>query len=84
MRRNSELPKVLFSPWLCDFSLSFNCIGLTSDLRQWENMVDEKYPHVVYEERCKAYDKEFFEPTTENDGLDELEGLWLPIKYTYY
>lgn len=33
----------------------------------------------MYEERCKAYDMEVFEPTTENGGLDELEGLWLPL-----
>ncbi|KAL8552480.1 hypothetical protein ACS0TY_001245 [Phlomoides rotata] len=50
-------------------------IRRNSELPKWENMVNEKYPHVVYEERCKAYDKEFFEPITENDGLDELEGL---------
>lgn len=43
---------------------------------QWEDSVDEKYPHVVYEERCKAYDMEQCEPSVEDDGLDELEGLW--------
>lgn len=52
---------------------------MTFDLSQWEDSVDEKYPHVVYEERCKAYDKELCEPTVETDGLDELEGLLLPL-----
>ncbi|KAK6131818.1 hypothetical protein DH2020_034436 [Rehmannia glutinosa] len=41
--------------------------------RMWEDSVDEKYPHVVYQERCKAYDKEQCEPTVEDNGLDELE-----------
>ncbi|KAL0298333.1 UNVERIFIED_CONTAM: ATP-dependent 6-phosphofructokinase, chloroplastic [Sesamum radiatum] len=40
---------------------------------EWEDSVDEKYPHVVYEERCKAYDNEQSEPPVEDDGLDELE-----------
>ncbi|KAK4431695.1 ATP-dependent 6-phosphofructokinase, chloroplastic [Sesamum alatum] len=48
-------------------------IRRNSELPKWEDSVDEKYPHVVYEERCKAYDKEQSEPTVEDDGLDELE-----------
>ncbi|KAL8049955.1 hypothetical protein ABFX02_06G052100 [Erythranthe guttata] len=48
-------------------------IRRNSELPKWEDSVDEKYPHVVYEERCKAYDMEQLEPTTENDGLDEIE-----------
>ncbi|KAL3837864.1 hypothetical protein ACJIZ3_022455 [Penstemon smallii] len=48
-------------------------IRRNSELPQWEDSVDEKYPHVVYEERCKAYDGEQCESTTEDDGLDELE-----------
>ncbi|KAI3458356.1 hypothetical protein Pfo_015019 [Paulownia fortunei] len=48
-------------------------IRRNSELPKWEDSVDEKYPHVVYEERCKAYAKEQCEPTIEDDGLDELE-----------
>ncbi|PIN05036.1 hypothetical protein CDL12_22423 [Handroanthus impetiginosus] len=44
-----------------------------SELPKWEDSVDEKYPHIVYEERCKAYDKEQCETTVEDDGLDEVE-----------
>lgn len=62
---------------------------MTFDLWQWEDSVDEKYPHVVYEERCKAYDKELCEPVVEIDGLDDLEGYDFPLlagcleSYTY-
>ncbi|KAH6790476.1 alpha/beta-Hydrolases superfamily protein [Perilla frutescens var. frutescens] len=49
-------------------------IRRNSELPKWEDCVDEKYPHVVYEERCKAYDKELCEPAVEIDGVDELEG----------
>ncbi|XP_047938548.1 putative lipase C4A8.10 [Salvia hispanica] len=48
-------------------------IRRNSELPKWEDSVHEKYPHVVYEERCKAYDKQLCEPTVEIDGLDELE-----------
>ncbi|KAL2227262.1 putative lipase YOR059C [Sesamum indicum] len=48
-------------------------IRRNSELPKWEDSVDEKYPHVVYEERCKAYDNEQSEPPVEDDGLDELE-----------
>ncbi|KAK6155942.1 hypothetical protein DH2020_010190 [Rehmannia glutinosa] len=48
-------------------------IRRNSELPKWEDSVDEKYPHVVYQERCKAYDKEQCEPTVEDNGLDELE-----------
>ncbi|GER46552.1 alpha/beta-Hydrolases superfamily protein [Striga asiatica] len=40
----------------------------------WEDCVDEKYPHIVYEERCKAYDKDQHEESTVVDNVpDELE-----------
>ncbi|GFQ01036.1 putative lipase yor059c [Phtheirospermum japonicum] len=49
-------------------------IRRNSELPKWKDSVDEKYPHVVYEERCKAYDKEQCEqPTVEDNVLDELE-----------
>ncbi|KAH0979247.1 hypothetical protein GBA52_006424 [Prunus armeniaca] len=49
-------------------------IRRNSELPKWEDTVDEKYPHIVYEEHCKAYDAEQCEPTSvENDGADKLE-----------
>ncbi|XP_051138443.1 lipid droplet phospholipase 1 [Andrographis paniculata] len=50
-------------------------IRRNSELPKWEDAVDEKYPHVVFEERCKACDKDQDEDghTMGNDGLDELE-----------
>ncbi|XP_073021085.1 lipid droplet phospholipase 1-like [Primulina eburnea] len=47
-------------------------IRRTSELPEWEDSIDDKYPHVVYEEHCKACDvpREY---TKEDDGLDELE-----------
>ncbi|XP_073316593.1 lipid droplet phospholipase 1-like isoform X2 [Primulina huaijiensis] len=47
-------------------------IRRTSELPEWEDSVDEKYPHVVYEEHCKACDMPCESPK-EDDGLDELE-----------
>lgn len=42
---------------------------------KWENVVNEKYPHIVFEEHCKACDAEQCEPSSvEDDGLDKLEG----------
>ncbi|CAA0836682.1 alpha/beta-Hydrolases superfamily protein [Striga hermonthica] len=44
------------------------------ELPKWEDCVDEKYPHIVYEERCKAYDKDQLEESTVVDNVaDELE-----------
>ncbi|KAI3817899.1 hypothetical protein L1987_11699 [Smallanthus sonchifolius] len=41
------------------------------ELPKWEDSVNEKYPHVVYEERCKACD---FEPdSTNGDNKDDVE-----------
>ncbi|KAL6580625.1 hypothetical protein OROMI_008649 [Orobanche minor] len=48
-------------------------IRRNSELPKWEDSVDEKYPHVVYEERCKAYDNEQCDTTVEDNVLDELE-----------
>ncbi|BBG98193.1 phosphofructokinase 4 [Prunus dulcis] len=49
-------------------------IRRNSELPKWEDTVDEKYPHIVYEEHCKAYDAEQCEPTSvEIDGSDKLE-----------
>ncbi|XP_050386756.1 putative lipase ROG1 [Argentina anserina] len=46
-----------------------------SELPKWEDTVDEKYPHIVYEEHCKAYDAEQCEPTSvDGSDSDQLEG----------
>ncbi|TQD98561.1 hypothetical protein C1H46_015809 [Malus baccata] len=51
-----------------------SCIRRNSELPKWENTVDEKYPHIVYEEHCKAYDAEQCEPASAEDGgSGELE-----------
>lgn len=47
-------------------------------VHQWEDSLNEKYPHIVFEEHCKACDMEQCEPTTlANDCSDKLEGLYL-------
>ncbi|CAI9091977.1 OLC1v1027101C1 [Oldenlandia corymbosa var. corymbosa] len=49
-------------------------IRRNSELPKWEECLNEKYPHVVYEERCKAYDPEQCQSVVvEDDGLDEIE-----------
>ncbi|XP_073140967.1 putative lipase ROG1 [Henckelia pumila] len=49
-------------------------IRRNSELPEWGDCVDEKYPHVVYEELCKACGAEQGESLKEDDGLDKLEG----------
>nr|GEW70592.1 putative lipase ROG1 [Tanacetum cinerariifolium] len=41
------------------------------ELPKWEDSVSEKYPHVVYEERCKACDPE--QDLTKDDNTDDVE-----------
>ncbi|KAL2558358.1 alpha/beta-hydrolase superfamily protein [Forsythia ovata] len=49
-------------------------IRRNNELPKWEDSVDEKYPHIVYEEHCKALDAKQHESiSTEDDGLDKLE-----------
>lgn len=49
-------------------------IRRNSELPKWEDVVNEKYPHIVFEEHCKACDAEQCEPSSmEDDGLDKLE-----------
>ncbi|KAG7030857.1 ROG1 [Cucurbita argyrosperma subsp. argyrosperma] len=44
------------------------------ELPKWEDAVNEKYPHVVYEEHCKGTDAEKIEPTsTEVSYPERLE-----------
>ncbi|TYH24287.1 hypothetical protein ES288_A03G080000v1 [Gossypium darwinii] len=46
-----------------------------SELPKWGESLNEKYPHIVYEEHCKACDSEQYETiSTEDDGSsDKLE-----------
>lgn len=61
----------------CNLVICFHFTDQSTYGYQWEGVVNEKYPHVVYEERCKGYDAEQSETTTvEDDGSDELEGLF--------
>lgn len=49
-------------------------IRRNSELPKWEDSLNEKYPHIVYEERCKAYDSERLESVVvENNDLDLIE-----------
>ncbi|KAG6644237.1 hypothetical protein I3843_08G042400 [Carya illinoinensis] len=51
-----------------------SCIRRNSDLPKWKETRNENYPHVVYEEHCKAYDDDHCEPPSiEDDGSDKLE-----------
>ncbi|XAR71829.1 hypothetical protein NMG60_11018264 [Bertholletia excelsa] len=45
-----------------------------SELPEWEDTLNEKYPHIVYEEHCEACDSKQCDPSeTKGDGFDELE-----------
>lgn len=50
-------------------------IRLNCELPKWEDSLNEKYPHIVYEEHCKAYDDgDQHEPvSTEEDDSSKLE-----------
>nr|XP_043613147.1 lipid droplet phospholipase 1-like [Erigeron canadensis] len=41
------------------------------ELPKWEDAVNEKYPHIVYEERCKACD--FEQDSTYGDNASDVE-----------
>ncbi|GAB4825898.1 hypothetical protein Ancab_008765 [Ancistrocladus abbreviatus] len=45
-----------------------------SELPKWEDSLNEKYPHIVYEEQCKADDAEHCEPNSVDDSnSDKVE-----------
>ena len=47
--------------------------------------MNKEYPHIVYEERCKARDAEQSELiSTEDDGLDKLEGIFWMKRCSHY
>ncbi|KAL3524124.1 hypothetical protein ACH5RR_016958 [Cinchona calisaya] len=49
-------------------------IRRNNELPKWEDSLNEKYPHVVYEEHCKACDGEQCDSVlVEDDVLDEIE-----------
>ncbi|KAL3834680.1 hypothetical protein ACJIZ3_009416 [Penstemon smallii] len=48
-------------------------IRRNSELPKWVDCVDEKYPHIVFEECCKPCVGEKYESTSEDDVFDELE-----------
>ncbi|KAK6117855.1 hypothetical protein DH2020_048405 [Rehmannia glutinosa] len=48
-------------------------IRRNNELPKWEDSIDEKYPHIVYEEWCKVCDGKQCDSTIVDDGLDELE-----------
>ncbi|KAL3521381.1 hypothetical protein ACH5RR_019530 [Cinchona calisaya] len=50
-------------------------IRRNNELPKWEDSVNEKYPHIVYEEQCKACDVEQCDSVSMvDDGSDEIEG----------
>lgn len=49
-----------------------SCIRRMSELPKWEDSLNEKYPHIVYEEYCKECEQ--YEATTEEDQTsDKIE-----------
>ncbi|XP_015582438.1 putative lipase ROG1 [Ricinus communis] len=50
-----------------------SCIRRNNELPKWEDYVNEKYPHIVYEEHCKAYDAEESVLISTEDNTDKLE-----------
>ncbi|KAE9451598.1 hypothetical protein C3L33_16503, partial [Rhododendron williamsianum] len=68
---NVGYDRILYG-WLENSSIRRN-----TELPKWEDSLNEKYPHIVYEEHCKAYDTEVTEHCdsmlTEDDDSDKLE-----------
>ncbi|KAH9647933.1 DUF676 domain-containing protein [Citrus sinensis] len=49
-------------------------IRRNSELPKWEDSLDEKYPHIVHHEHCKACDAEQLDISSmEDDGSDKIE-----------
>lgn len=80
IRRKSELPKVTVLACIPLSCLSAGCSSMTNYYiyLQWEDSLNEKYPHIVYEEHCEAHDTEHCDPKLkEDDDSDKLEGWYL-------
>ncbi|KAI3704948.1 hypothetical protein L1987_75178 [Smallanthus sonchifolius] len=66
--------RVAYSNVGCDHIVGWrtSSIRRNIELPKWEDYINEKYPHIVYEERCKAYDGE--QVLTDGDIIiDDLE-----------
>nr|XP_043631106.1 putative lipase ROG1 isoform X2 [Erigeron canadensis] len=50
--------RVAYSNACCDHIVGWrtSSIRRNTELPKWQNSRNERYPHIVYEERCKAYD----------------------------
>ncbi|GLT39859.1 hypothetical protein SLA2020_140260 [Shorea laevis] len=69
--------RVLYSNVCYDHIVGWrtSCIRLDNELPKWEENFIGKYPHIVYEEHCKACDADQAESiSAEDDGSDKLEG----------
>ncbi|KAI4351248.1 hypothetical protein L6164_005624 [Bauhinia variegata] len=49
-----------------------SCIRRNNELPKWDDTLNEKYPHVLYEERCKGCEPEQCD-LMEDDGCDKIE-----------
>ncbi|PWA82902.1 alpha/Beta hydrolase fold protein [Artemisia annua] len=65
--------RVAYSNAGCDHIVGWrtSSIRRNVELPKWEDSINEKYPHIVYEERCKAYDGE--QNLTESDTINDVE-----------
>ncbi|KAI7748909.1 hypothetical protein M8C21_023546 [Ambrosia artemisiifolia] len=65
--------RVAYSNAGCDHIVGWRTSSIRRhiELPKWEDSVNEKYPHIVYEERCKAYDGE--QVLTNGDTNNDLE-----------
>ncbi|KAJ0772110.1 putative alpha/Beta hydrolase, lipase [Helianthus annuus] len=65
--------RVAYSNVGCDHIVGWrtSSIRRNIELPKWGDSVNEKYPHIVYEERCKAYDGE--QVSTDGDTNNDLE-----------
>ncbi|KAI3808908.1 hypothetical protein L1987_24871 [Smallanthus sonchifolius] len=65
--------RVAYSNVGCDHIVGWrtSSIRRNIELPKWEDSINEKYPHIVYEERCKAYDGE--QVLTDGDITNDLE-----------
>nr|GEV55079.1 putative lipase ROG1 isoform X1 [Tanacetum cinerariifolium] len=64
---------VAYSNAGCDHIVGWrtSSIRRNVELPKWEDSINEKYPHIVYEERCKAYDGK--QNLTDGDTINDVE-----------
>ncbi|XP_076927355.1 lipid droplet phospholipase 1-like isoform X1 [Bidens hawaiensis] len=65
--------RVTYSNVGCDHIVGWrtSSIRRNIELPKWEDSINEKYPHIVYEERCKAYDDD--QVLTDGDTINDVE-----------